>query len=154
MEGYHEQGASVLTFRVERYDGAGNRLRPVPVQLRTRGYDGSVSEGDEVRVTGRWKDGTLRIRRVHNLTTGASIAGKSIKTLLLVFLTLVVALVVVLAVIFVRAGNAFQDDVDRRQREFQEQVDQRNRDSQKKSDEQHRLFCERAKQNGATPPGC
>lgn len=157
-EGYGEHGASVLTFRVERYDDAGNRLQPVPVQLRARGYDGSLNEGDNVRVSGRWKDGTLHTSRVRNLTTGASVAGKSIAKMLLIFLAIFLAvaaaLVIALAAIFIGAGNAFQDDVNRKQREFQEQVDQRDRDSQEKVDEQRRLFCERAKQNGATPPGC
>lgn len=153
-DGFGEQGGNLLTFRIERYDAAGNRLQPVPVQLRTRGYDGTLSDGDEVRVTGRWKDGTLHTDRVQNLTTGAAIVGKSIKAVLLVFLALVAVLAVAFVVVFFSVQNAFWDDVDQRRREFQEQADQRDRDSEKNADEQQRLFCERAKQNGATPPGC
>jgi len=142
-EGYGEHGFSVLTFRVERYDDAGNRLQPVSVQLRAPGYDGALSEGDEVRVAGRWKNGTLHTSRVDNLTTGASVAGKSVKKALLIFLALVAVMAIVFVVIFIRAGDAFQRGVDSDQREFQEQVDQ-----------QQREFCEQAKQNGVTPQGC
>jgi hypothetical protein len=49
----------VITFRIEQYDAAGNRRAPVPVQLRAAGFDGVLSEGDEVRASGRWRDGTL-----------------------------------------------------------------------------------------------
>jgi hypothetical protein len=125
-------GANLLVFRIERYDEAGNRLRPVPVQLRAIGFDGALGEGDEVEVTGRWKDGTLHTDRVHNLTTGASVSGKPVKKALLVFLALVAALVVVFAVLVIRNTNAFQDDVNQHQQEF----------------------CEEARQRGNAPIGC
>ncbi len=147
-ESYGEHGAeSVLTFRLERYDRAGNRLRPVPVQLRSYGFDGSLNEGDEVRVTGRWKHGTLHTSRVHNLTTGASVRGKSIKKRVLIALAVfaVVVTVIVAGIVFIAipAEKASQ-------KEYQEQVDQQDREWQ----EQHREWCQDAAKNGMTPAPC
>ncbi|MBE3201633.1 MULTISPECIES: hypothetical protein [Parafrankia] len=62
---------TVWAFRIERYDSAGNRLPPVAVEMRARGFEGSLSEGDEVRVAGSWKDGTIRAERIENLTTNS-----------------------------------------------------------------------------------
>jgi hypothetical protein len=59
---------------VEQYDLAGNRLQPVGVELQWyRG--GQLSDGEEVDVVGRWKDGTLEADRILNLTTGAQVRG-------------------------------------------------------------------------------
>jgi hypothetical protein len=64
----------VLSFRVDQYDAAGNRLPPVGVELRPyRG--GQVSDGEEIDVAGHWKDGTLRAKTVVNRTTGAHMTG-------------------------------------------------------------------------------
>jgi hypothetical protein len=69
-----ENGPDVLSLRVDRYDPNGNRLQPVGVEVFAyRG--GLVSEGDEVEVSGRWHDGTLRSRRLVNRTTGAQVKG-------------------------------------------------------------------------------
>ena len=63
-----------LSFRIDQYDAAGNRLPPVGVELRPyRG--GQVSDGEDVDVVGHWKDGTLRAETVVNRTTGANIRG-------------------------------------------------------------------------------
>ncbi|GLW96854.1 FHA domain-containing protein [Microtetraspora sp. NBRC 16547] len=106
-ERYGDGGKTVLAFRVERYDNSGNRLRPVPVQLRATWFDGSLCEGDEVRVTGRWKNGTLHTDRVENMTTGAAImvpSSKGCLGCLMVFLV-VVALVAILFVVFFASSN-------------------------------------------------
>lgn len=66
-------GKHVLSFRVERYDRSGNRLRPVPVELRGNELSGQLSDGDEVKVAGRWRRGTIRARTVVNITTGAHV---------------------------------------------------------------------------------
>ena len=66
----------VLSFRVDQYDAAGNRVQPVGVELRHHRL-GQVSDGEEVEVGGRWKDGTLRAERIVNLTTGAQVKGAS-----------------------------------------------------------------------------
>jgi hypothetical protein len=69
------QGASrqILTFRLEQYDDHGNRQTPIPVEMRVLSVRGQLSEGEEVMVRGRWRHGLLRVRRIHNLTTGAVI---------------------------------------------------------------------------------
>lgn len=61
-----------LTFRVDRYDPAGNRLPPVAVQLNYQ-RGGLVTDGDEVEVVGRWSRGTLIASRIVNLTTGSEV---------------------------------------------------------------------------------
>jgi len=82
-----------LNFRVERYDGAGNRLAPTGVELR--GYrGGQISEGDEVDVKGRWSHGVLRAHRITNVTTGAQVQGATnwIMAVAFVFFAVFVAL--------------------------------------------------------------
>jgi hypothetical protein len=70
----HQNDYTVLSFRVDRYDQAGNRIQPVGVELI--GYrSGQLSEGEQVEVVGHWKRGTLRAHRVVNLTTNAEIVG-------------------------------------------------------------------------------
>jgi hypothetical protein len=116
----------VWTFRIERYDRDGNRLPPIPAQMRGVVFEGSVSEGDEVRVIGVWKDGTLHSERVENLTTGAAFKVKSFKTLLLVCVIFVI-------VMFISFALIFHVSVQRDQQES----------------------CEYAKRNGITGvPGC
>jgi hypothetical protein len=69
----------ILSFRLERYDSAYNRLAPVPVELgggmqfSGNRISGQVSEGDEVEVHGTWGAGTLRAETVVNLSTGAHV---------------------------------------------------------------------------------
>ncbi len=66
----------IVDFRIERHDPSGNRLAPVPVEMRgtTHGFAGRVSNGDEIRVVeGEWRRGTLRVRELDNLTTGARV---------------------------------------------------------------------------------
>jgi hypothetical protein len=63
-------------FRIERHDPSGNRLPPVPVEMRgpRQAFRGKVSDGDQVRVVdGRWRHGTLHVRELDNLSTGAKI---------------------------------------------------------------------------------
>lgn len=67
----------VWTFRIDRFDAAGNPLTSIPVEMRARSIEGAVSEGDWVEVSGPWTPGeTLRVRDVHNLTTGALVSAK------------------------------------------------------------------------------
>lgn len=72
------EGVSVFTtwaFRLERYDEAGNRLPPVPVEMRGLKFTGSISEGDWVFVRGSWTPGKpMHVPSVENLTTGTTVA--------------------------------------------------------------------------------
>ncbi|MGH3798647.1 MAG: FHA domain-containing protein [Pseudonocardiaceae bacterium] len=66
------------TFRIVKYDRDGNRLPPIQVQMRgaeslNASVDAALGEGEEVRVIGAWKDGTLHTKHVENMTTGATV---------------------------------------------------------------------------------
>jgi hypothetical protein len=63
----------ILSMRVEQYDSSGNRLQPVPVELRGWTLSGQVSEGEQVEVNGKWRRGVLRASRATNLSTGGTI---------------------------------------------------------------------------------
>jgi hypothetical protein len=66
----------IWSFRVERYDASGNRLQPVPVEMKGERFDGSISEGDWVELPGHWKPGEVaHPDQVNNLTTGATVRG-------------------------------------------------------------------------------
>ncbi|MGW7437174.1 hypothetical protein [Streptomyces sp. NPDC054849] len=75
---------SVWTFRVERYDAAGQRVTLVPVEMRGLTFEGALGEGDWVRAQGTMKAGTFRVKRVENQTTGAVVTAKGIPKVLLV----------------------------------------------------------------------
>ncbi len=94
---------TVLTFRVERFDRAGNRLPPVAVQMRGRTFEGAISEGDwvEVAVAGAPSD-TLHVDRVRNLTTTAVVRAKG-EERSLSFWVVVGVVVLIVVVIFVVA---------------------------------------------------
>ncbi|WP_128429736.1 hypothetical protein [Streptomyces cyaneus] len=64
----------VCNFRVEVYDRRGRPVRLVPVEMRGDSFEGAVTEGDRVRAEGRAKRGTLRVKRLYNLTTGAEVS--------------------------------------------------------------------------------
>ncbi len=70
---------SVISFRLERYDEAGNRLAPVAVRFRSMG--GVVTSGDEVEVEGTWKNNVINADRIRSLTTGAESKRMSLATL-------------------------------------------------------------------------
>ena len=77
LEESGNRNVEVLSFRVERYDAKGNRLTPVPVQMRGTSFEGSVQEGDQVRVSGqRSRRGTVSVDRVENLTTRSTVKAK------------------------------------------------------------------------------
>lgn len=103
MEGGGNNNIQVLSFRVERYDGDGNRLPPVPVEMRGARVSGSVREGDHVEIRARLRgDGVMRPRALRNLTTRSKVRIRKRKLwadvvyliFLLSFLIALVALVV------------------------------------------------------------
>jgi hypothetical protein len=132
-ESYSEHGRkSVLVFRLERYDTAGNRLRPIPVQMRAIGFDGWLSDGDEVQVTGRWKDGTLHGSRADNLTSGAAVTSQSWKKRALLAAVAIVVMATVFGVLAMHLSHSFNDEQNRN----------------------HQLYCEQVQSKGLTVPGC
>lgn len=69
----------ILAFRVDSYDASGNRRDPVAVELP--GYkQGHLTDGEEVEVTGNWSHGTLRAKKILNLSTRAVVRGPSTGT--------------------------------------------------------------------------
>ena len=69
---------NIWTFRVERYDPAGNRLPPVAVEMRSRFFEGAINEGDWVEIPGVWQGSeTLRPPSVFNITTGTVVKAKT-----------------------------------------------------------------------------
>jgi hypothetical protein len=89
-----ENDNQVLSFRVDQYDAAGNRVQPVGVELQWyRG--GQLSEGEEVRVEGHWRRGTLIADEIVNLTTGAHVKGAGWVRSLMVALSVLMGLGIV-----------------------------------------------------------
>ncbi|MEU1710125.1 hypothetical protein ABZ478_32970 [Streptomyces sp. NPDC005706] len=78
---------------------AGDRSTLIPVEMRGLTYEGSIHEGDWVRVRGTAKAGTLRATRLENLTTSASVQAKGIPkaayiAAISIFVLAVVALII------------------------------------------------------------
>ena len=70
---------TVWSFRIERFDTAGNLELLVPVEMRGISFKGSLTEGDRVRVlSGRQKGGTLVASKVRNETTGAVVEARDV----------------------------------------------------------------------------
>lgn len=63
-------------------------MPPVPVEMRGYSFSGTISVGDEVSVQGRWRDGTLTVEELYNITTSAQVRAKSYRTLRKVMLIL------------------------------------------------------------------
>ncbi|MGX1128865.1 hypothetical protein RKD49_001055 [Streptomyces glaucescens] len=88
----------VCDFRVEIQERrSGTPLRLVAVEMRGDRFDGAVHDGDWVRATGEFKRGTLRVRRLRNLTTGAEVSvGRTNVVAITVIVVLFVAYMVFL----------------------------------------------------------
>lgn len=100
----------VWTFRVERFDEAGNRVLLVPVEMRGLGFEGSIGDGDWVRVRGRRRRGTFHAREVENLTTGATVRAKQIpKWVTGIMVALLVGIVVFIAFVAVSIFQSARD---------------------------------------------
>lgn len=67
----------VLNLRVEEYDDALDGVRIVPIEMKGVIFEGSVTNGDRIRASGRMRSGTLRVKKLHNLTTGADVSARS-----------------------------------------------------------------------------
>ncbi|MFD7206602.1 hypothetical protein [Streptomyces sp. NPDC059893] len=96
-------GASeeVWHFRLARHDADGNALQPIPVEMRGLSFSGSVSNGDKVQLSGRWRDGTLRANEFKNLTTHARVHNKAYRGQLIAarVLIILIALAVLIGIV-------------------------------------------------------
>lgn len=93
----------VCNFRLEMRDSEGRPVGLVPVEMRGDLFRGAVNDGDRVRVTGRARNGTLRVRDLRNLTTGADVSARS--TPALVIAVVIVLFVAWLVFIFAVTGR-------------------------------------------------
>ncbi|MFE1411238.1 hypothetical protein ACFW6F_10600 [Streptomyces sp. NPDC058746] len=91
----------VWHFRLTRHDADGNSLQPIPVEMRALSFSGSVSNGDEVQLAGRWRDGTLRVDELSNLTTHARVHNKAYRGQLILarVLLILIALAVLIGIV-------------------------------------------------------
>jgi hypothetical protein len=63
----------IWSFRIERYEG-GNRLPPIPVEMRGHKFKGFINEGDTVELHDRWREGeTARPKQIFNVTNNAAV---------------------------------------------------------------------------------
>lgn len=88
--GANNSSSVIMTFRVARYDEAGDPVALVPVEMRGNSFEGSVSDGDWVSARGRMRRGTLRVKELNNLTTGAVVRVKPVPKVVTVLGCLVV----------------------------------------------------------------
>ncbi|MFB8240621.1 hypothetical protein ACFC58_29185 [Kitasatospora purpeofusca] len=91
----------VMNFRVQvelRTNGA-DQVLLVPVEMRGYRFDGAVAEGDRIRAHGRLRSGTLRVRKLRNLTTGADVSVKRKKPIGCAILVVLLVCVVVVAIV-------------------------------------------------------
>jgi hypothetical protein len=69
---------TVITFRIERYDSDGNRLPPVPVEIRGEHIEGVIVEGDSVSVSGRSTLGSvMHVKTVENHSMGMTVCAQA-----------------------------------------------------------------------------
>jgi hypothetical protein len=95
----------VWTFRIERRDSHGNRLQPVPVEMRGFWFGGFLNEGDEVEVCSPdWREGaTIYATEVRNVTTQSKVytikAERSFKNILISLIPIIVPCILGLLVL-------------------------------------------------------
>lgn len=65
--------AMIWTFRLESFDADGNRLPPVPVEMRGLTAEGFINDGDKVEVYGFWREGVLVAEGARNMTTRSTV---------------------------------------------------------------------------------
>ena len=85
---------TIWTFRLERYDDAGNRVGVVPVEMRGLRFEGSLADGDVIRAQGRFRSGTFRASEIENVTTGAEVRSRGVPKIAMVVFSIFFALVV------------------------------------------------------------
>lgn len=142
----NEGSRSIWTFRLEGTDQNGVRRGPVQVEMRGISFEGSLTNGDSVRVTGRWRRGAIRANEVENLTTGALVRAKNYTGLKVAAIVVFVGVAGTIA--FFAVGSA-RDAAERR-----EQIQQRQQELMNQQGDVSEEFCETAKEAGLAPPQC
>jgi hypothetical protein len=137
---------SIWTFRLDAVDQNGTQLGAIQVEMRGISFEGSLSNGDSVRVTGKWRHGSIRAEQVQNLTTGALVRAKNYRGLMIA--ALLVFVFGAGAIVYLGIDSS-RDAAERREQIQQEQQEIMNQQGDV-SDE----FCETAKEAGLIPPQC
>jgi hypothetical protein len=68
-----EGETKTLSFLIEQYDAAGNRMPPVAVEFKGGAFSGVLRNGNRVEVQGKWVAGTLQAASIQNLDTKAEV---------------------------------------------------------------------------------
>jgi hypothetical protein len=64
----------ILTFVVDRFDEMGDRLTPIPVEMKGT-IQGVLNDGDKVEIDVDWETGqTIQLQKLLNLTTGGMVS--------------------------------------------------------------------------------
>ncbi|MFE4602164.1 hypothetical protein ACFRKE_15050 [Kitasatospora indigofera] len=97
----HSADRFVMNFRVEveLYADGANQVMLVPVEMRGHRFDGAVAEGDRIRAHGRLRAGTLRVKKLRNLTTGADVSVKRKKRIGCAILVLLLVCAIVIGIV-------------------------------------------------------
>jgi hypothetical protein len=66
-----ETTLTVVSFRVDQFDKAGNRTSSIPVEMRGFAFTGHLADGDTVEIHGRAVNGVVYTESVQNRTTGS-----------------------------------------------------------------------------------
>ena len=68
---------TIMTFHVERFDQQGNRIAPIPVEMKGMSFSGSINEGDHVGIDTHFREGKiLQVKKLHNLTNKSLVLTK------------------------------------------------------------------------------
>ncbi len=144
-EWVNEHGSrSIWTFRLDATDENGAQLGLVQVEMRGITFEGTLADGDSVRVSGRWRKGSIRAAEVQNLTMGTLVRAKNYKGLQIAAAVVFVVGAAVFAFFAIdasREADARREQFERERREFMEQ-------RQGFPDE----FCDTARDAGFTLP--
>lgn len=69
-----EKSLMTLTFQIIQYDNSGNRLPPIPVEIRGKNIIGIIREADKLKFRGhRNRQQIVRTKKVRNITTGSTV---------------------------------------------------------------------------------
>lgn len=146
-EWYGDSGSrSIWTFRLTGTDEMGRQIGPIEVEMRAFSFEGSLTEGDAVRVSGRWRRGSLRAEQVENQTTGVLVRAKTYKGLRAVILAVFVLMMGGIVFFGVQSAR----DAEKRQEQLRRQQQQQ----EELQGEFPEEFCEAAESAGLEPPAC
>ena len=112
-----------LSFLIEQYDAAGNRMPPVSVEFKGGAFSGVLRNGNRVEVQGKWVAGTLQAASIQNLDTKAEVR-KPFWSSILGRLIGGGCVLAVSVLIFYFLNRLFQNNAKKQQQQLQQQFQQ------------------------------